>query len=191
MEFSAALIVALNDIIVCLLPAIFFRRDGAFTPLWFVTALPYAIAPLITFGIYFNLLTPTLPYAPHITTIGVALSALSIFMIGLAMGSHRIPLALWHQQSQHDAPQHIVDWGIYRRIRHPFYSAFILLMIANTLVTQSILALALLVYVALILTLTATKEERRLSREPGEIGAHYRAYLVNTGRFFPCLFLAR
>lgn len=187
MEFSSALIIALNDILVCLLPIIFFKR-GAFTPMWFITALPYGLAPLITFSVYYALLPPSWNYSPGLAHGGIALSALSIFMIGLAIGAHRIPLALWHQKPENDAPQHIVDWGIYRRIRHPFYSAFILLMIANTLVTQSIFALALLAYVATILTLTAKKEERRLSNEPGDIGAHYRNYLGSTGRFCPRLF---
>ncbi len=191
MEFSSALVIGLNDILVCLLPAIFFRRDGKFTPMWFVTALPYALAPVVTFAIYYGLLVSEQPYSTMIAHIGVALSALSIFMIGLTIGTHRVPLALWHQNPQHDAPQHIVDWGIYRRIRHPFYSAFLLLMIANTLVAQSIYAFALLAYVAVILSITAKKEEYRLGNEPGEIGAHYRNYLTKTGRFFPRLFSAR
>lgn len=188
MEFSATLIIALNDILVCLLPAIFFRRDGKLTLMWFFTALPYALTPMVTFGIYYSFLAPSIEYSANLAMIGVVLSGLSILMIGLAIGAHRIPLALWHQKPENDAPQHIVDWGIYRRIRHPFYSAFIMLMVANTLVSQSVWALALLVYVALILTMTARKEERRLSNEAGDIGAHYRNYLLKTGRFFPRLF---
>lgn len=191
MDFSAALLFTLNDLLVCLLPVIFFRRDGALTPMWFVTALPYGIAPLITWSVYYRMLAPSFTYLPYCAAVGVVLSTLSILMIGLALGAHRVPLALWHQKPEHDVPQHIVDWGIYRRIRHPFYSAFILLMLANTLIAQNVFALAVLVYVALMLTMTAKKEECRLSAEAGNIGAHYRAYLNNSGRFFPRFFSAR
>lgn len=189
MEFSAALLITLNDALVCLLPLIFFRRDGVFTPMWFITALPYAIAPVITWCVYYRLLAPAVDYAPGGAVAGVVLSVLSILMMGLTLGAHRVPLALWHQKPENDAPQQIVDWGIYRRIRHPFYSSFIVLMLANTLIAQNILALAVLGYVLVILTLTAKKEERRLSAEAGSIGERYRQYMNTTGRFFPRLFV--
>ena len=191
MDFSAVLIVTFNDLLVCLLPVIFFRRDGALTPMWLVTAAPYAVAPVVTWCAYYRLLEPYqlqsagILYQPLLANIGVLLSALSILMMGLTLGCHRIPLALWHQAPEKDAPAYIVDWGIYRRIRHPFYSAFIVLMIANTLIAQNIWAAAVLLYVAVILTLTARREERRLSAETGEIGAHYRRYMLSSGRFFP------
>jgi protein-S-isoprenylcysteine O-methyltransferase Ste14 len=185
MEFSAAVLITLNDALVCLLPVIFFRRDGALTPMWLITASPYAIAPLVTWCVYYRVLAPSIDYVAALAFAGVLLSTLSILMMGLTLGSHRIPLALWHQKPENDAPQHIVDWGIYRRIRHPFYSSFILLMIANTLIAQNIWAFAVLAYVVVILTFTAQKEERRLSAESGGIGEHYRKYMTTTGRFFP------
>ena len=187
MELSAALLITLNDLLVCLLPLIFFRRDGQFTPMWFVTAAPYAVAPLITWGIFLGYLQSSIHYLPALAVLGVVLSTLSILMMGLTLGCHRVPLALWHQHPDRDAPQYIVDWGIYRLIRHPFYSSFIVLMIANSLIAQSVWALAVLTYVATVLTFTAKKEERRLSSEPDKIGEHYRSYMQSSGRFFPRL----
>jgi len=185
MEFSSALIVTFNDALVCLLPVIFFRRDGRPTPMWLLTALPYALAPAVTWGVFGNGLAGHTAYNSYLAYVGVVLSGVSIFMIAQTIGTHRVPLALWHQQPEREVPSQIVDWGIYRYIRHPFYSAFMVLMIANTLIAQHLLALLLLVYVAVILTLTARQEEKRLSAQPGKLGVHYRAYLRSTSRFFP------
>lgn len=185
MEFASALIVTLNDLVVCLLPLIFFRRDGRPTPMWLITALPYAVAPAITWSVFAHWLPQPLAYVPELAFAGVTLSALSIFMIGLTIGAHRVPLALWHQKAELEVPHQIVDWGIYRRVRHPFYSAFIVLMLANALIAQHPYAVLLLLYVVAILSLTARKEEHRLSSQSGEMGSHYRAYMQRTARFFP------
>lgn len=187
MELSSALIVTFNDALVCLLPLIFFRRDGRPTPMWLVTAAPYALAPAITWVVYARWLPAPMSYNTYLGCAGVLLSVCSIFMIGMTIGTHRIPLALWHQKPELEMPRQIVDWGIYRRIRHPFYSAFIILMAANTAIAQHPFALLLLAYVFVILTYTARKEERRLSAQQGDMGAHYRLYMQGTSRFFPSL----
>lgn len=185
MEFSAGIIVTLNDILVCCLPAIFFRRDGKLTLMWFFTALPYALAPIVTWLAYAGIFSMHFKYSLIAQYCGVVISVVSILMIGLTIGTHRIPLALWHQKPERDTPQQIVDWGIYRFIRHPFYSAFIVLMVANTLVSQHLAALLILAYVVGVLTFTAVKEERRLGAVAGELGGHYRTYMRKSRRFFP------
>jgi hypothetical protein len=48
----------------------------------------------------------------------VVLSAASIALICLTLGTPRIPIALWHQNG--DQPEHIVAYGAYRWIRQPF-----------------------------------------------------------------------
>lgn len=97
------------------------------------------------------------------------------------MGTHRIPLALWHQEN--DAPKQIVTWGAYKRIRHPFYTSFITALIGALIAAPNILTLISLIYGILILNMTAEKEEKKLSTS--QYGQEYIEYMKGTGRFFP------
>ena len=54
----------------------------------------------------------------------VAFAVASIALIAFTLGTHRVPGSLWHQKE--NLPEHLVTYGAYRRIRHPFYSAYIL-----------------------------------------------------------------
>jgi protein-S-isoprenylcysteine O-methyltransferase Ste14 len=92
-------------------------------------------------------------------------------------------VALWHQRD--DAPQHIVTWGAYRRIRHPFYAAFLLILAGAFLFAPSLGTAATLAFGALQLNRTAAGEERRLAASA--FGADYRTYVARTGRFLPRL----
>ncbi len=76
----------------------------------------------------------------------------------------------------------LITTGPYRYVRHPFYVAFALAVLANALVTANgfifltgALALALLV-------LRTPREEARLAARFGEA---YRAYTERTNRFWP------
>ncbi len=76
----------------------------------------------------------------------------------------------------------LVTHGPYRWVRHPYYVAAALLMLAVTLLTanwliggSSLLVLALLVY------RTPLEERMLLAR----FGDEYRHYMATTGRFFP------
>jgi protein-S-isoprenylcysteine O-methyltransferase Ste14 len=99
----------------------------------------------------------------------------------MTVGSHRIPLALWHQDN--DAPQELVTWGPYTVVRHPFYTSFILALLAAAIAFPHPLTLVCLLYGTASLTLTAIREERRLSSSV--FAAEYTRYMNNSGRFFP------
>ena len=58
-------------------------------------------------------------------------SVASIALIAFTLGTHRHRLALWHQTN--DAPEHLVTYGAIRRLRHPFYTAFLLALLAALL----------------------------------------------------------
>lgn len=60
--------------------------------------------------------------------LAVVLAMLSTSLIWFAVGSHRVRLALWHQDD--DAPVEIVSWGAYRHVRHPFYSFYSAFLLA-------------------------------------------------------------
>jgi protein-S-isoprenylcysteine O-methyltransferase Ste14 len=113
----------------------------------------------------------------------VPFSVTSIALIFLTVGTHRVPLALWHQKD--DAPHHIVTYGPYRRIRHPFYASFLLALFGALVFSPQLGTLFTFVYALVMLNLTAGKEEKRLMNS--EFGAEYQRYLRQTGRFFPKL----
>ena len=190
MEKSALILLTVNFMLVALLPVIFFRRDGKLTLMWLLTAAPWGIAPALFISQYFGILEHPMVIADSVfytwmSSIGSVLSAISIGLIAMTMGSHRIPLALWHQNPQDDAPSTIVTWGSYKYIRHPFYTAFILAFIACILIAPHWSILILGIYTMVMLNHTASKEERRLCNEEGQFGQEYREYMKHTGRFFP------
>jgi protein-S-isoprenylcysteine O-methyltransferase Ste14 len=76
----------------------------------------------------------------------------------------------------------LVTRGPYRWVRHPFYDAVLLSVIANGLVAANWFLLAGgLVTFGLIVLRTAREEERLLAR----FGDAYRNYMSRTGRFLP------
>ena len=78
----------------------------------------------------------------------------------------------------------LVTTGPYRWVRHPFYVAFVLAAIANSLVTANwFLALTSGLAAVLIIVRTRTEEQKLIER----FGDAYRAYMDRTGRFFPRL----
>ncbi|HEY2981604.1 MAG TPA: hypothetical protein VGJ22_10515, partial [Anaerolineales bacterium] len=68
---------------------------------------------------------------------------------------------------------------------HPFYTAFLLALLAALLLCPSLGTLATMVYGLLALNFTAAREERRL--RASEFGQEYLAYMQRTGRFWPKL----
>ncbi len=170
---------------IALLPRIFFRRDGIFNIRWLLTALPFAVAAVGLLLYKAGLAPVPLPLPADIRellqSLSVALAVGAFGLIAYTLGGHRHPLALWHQDRE--APVEIVTWGAYARIRHPFYSAFLLTLLAVLLAAPALLSLAALVYAGIALQITAVGEEKRLLA--GEFGSAYRDYMRTTGRFFP------
>lgn len=76
----------------------------------------------------------------------------------------------------------LVTRGPYRYVRHPFYVACALAVIATTLVTANwVIGLSGLLSMALLVKRTATEESNLRAR----FGAAYDDYVSTTGRFFP------
>jgi protein-S-isoprenylcysteine O-methyltransferase Ste14 len=84
-----------------------------------------------------------------------------------------------------DPPGHIVTWGAYAHIRHPFYASFLLTLIGSLLLAPNWGTLIAWFGGLLMLNATAAREERRLSQS--EFGEEYCRYLERTGRFLPNL----
>jgi protein-S-isoprenylcysteine O-methyltransferase Ste14 len=177
---SALEIVLLNFIYIGILPRIFFDKKGRYNFQWWLTGGPLFISPIAAILMSFDVIKPM---AAPIDLAAVVLSTISIALISFTLGTHRIPLALWHQNN--DAPREIVTWGAYRRIRHPFYTSFIISQISAVFLAPHLITLGALLYTVLILTYTAKKEEKKLSAS--EFGTKYQQYMKETGRFFPKL----
>jgi protein-S-isoprenylcysteine O-methyltransferase Ste14 len=78
---------------------------------------------------------------------------------------------------------HVVDSGPYVYIRHPLFTAYILMTIGLLLINPALSTLLLVIYVSLEFTLAARREEKLLATElPG-----YADYMARTPRFFPKL----
>lgn len=184
MNREALLLLGLNFFLIALLPRIFFRQGGKLSFQWWATALPLFIAPVTAILVFFHHLTPlgsSDRVRGVIAMISVVLSAASIVLIGLTLGTNRIPLSLWHQND--DAPKNIVTFGAYRLIRHPFYSSFLLAVLSAVFLAPHAVTLIALAYAFLALNMTAAREERRLAAS--EFGEEYRNYMKRTGRFLP------
>jgi protein-S-isoprenylcysteine O-methyltransferase Ste14 len=176
-----AIIIA-NQCLIGILPLVFFRRDGRFTLRWWLMAVPFDLSALGVVLGKFAYASP-LPGLPQETfaVLAALIALMSVAMIGWTVGSHRVPLALWHQDN--DAPAGIVTWGPYKYVRHPFYTSLTLAELAAFLSFPSLLTAVGLVYALLAFSLTARREERRLLQSA--FGSEYRAYMEVTGRLLP------
>jgi len=188
MNPAASLVVLLDAALMGALPRVFFRRDGRFNARWWLTAMPFLVSSGTVLLAAFGLVAPFRPASGRALSLdlaAVALAAASIGLMCFTLGTHRIPIALWHQSPEGDAPREIVSWGAYARLRHPFYASFLLLLAACALVCPHAATLVALLWGAIALNRTAAREEARLIRS--ELGAEYQAYMKRTGRFFPRL----
>ena len=182
----AVLFLFLMDLLfIGLLPVVFFKRDGRLNLQWWLTAAPYVLCGMFLIASFLRVIPPVTgydtPISRALSLVGVVFSAASIALIAFTLGTHRLRIALWHQSN--DAPEHIVTYGAYSRIRHPFYAAFLLALIGALIFCPHLGTLATLIYGFYIMNSTAAKEEQKLSNS--KLGDEYRAYMQRTGRFIP------
>lgn len=156
------------------------RNRGNPTVMWAITTLPFILMAI-------NLIADTAGYFGYVPfrqiehpIVGTIMCALSIFLFGVANGTHKEIPVMWHQNK--DKVSYLVTWGIYSFIRHPFYTSYYVFFTACILTRPTIGTLFCAAYAYLILYYTAIKEERELTRLFGE---EYRAYMSATNRFLP------
>ena len=185
MQLSTATAFLTCYLLITLLPRIFFRQDGKFNLMWFIAAAPYFFGAVGIVSSYLNLLPAfvdtTSNYYKIMETLSIPLALASFGLTCLTLGTHRIPLALWHQEN--DAPRSIVTYGAYARIRHPFYASFLTALVGTVLAAPNAISIFALVYGFLIMNRTAAREEAKLSTS--EFGKEYTEYMKKTGRFIP------
>ncbi len=183
MNRGIALLYVINFLMIGALPRVFFRKGGRLNLRWWVTAAPFLACGLFLFAGFLGWTAPMGEgFWPHTRELAaVPLSVLSITLMGMTLGTHRIPIALWHQPD--DAPAHLVTYGAYQRIRHPFYASFLLALTGAALFCPHPVTLFSLAAAWVVLNATAAKEEQRLLASA--FGVDYAAYLRRTGRFWP------
>lgn len=183
--FTPAIVLAIGMLLwMGILPHTFFR-EGERNLQWWINAAPFGISGLVLLGAFFGLVTPigaaAEPWAPAVALVATGVLVAAACLMSYTLGTHRRPLALWMQRD--DEPRHLVTEGPYRRIRHPFYTSFILLLVGCTLAVPHGLTLGALVFVAYRLNRTAAGEEARFLRS--ELATEYAEYMRGTGRFAP------
>lgn len=167
------------------LPVGFFKRDGQLNLQWWLTATPFLITCATVIASMLGYVRPFVSFDGTarilLECFSIACLSSSIALISFTLGTHRIPIALWHQEN--DAPKNIVTYGAYSIIRHPFYASFLLCFLGTFIACPHPLTLITLVWAFIVLNTTAAREERRLLAS--EFGKEYEAYMIHTGRFFP------
>jgi len=185
MNRSVMVLYICNFVFIGMLPLSFFKRDGRFNLMWLLTSAPFFACSIFLFGIFFGLINPAEKIRSEWGTLldiaTVPFSVASIALLCFTVGTHRIPLALWHQTN--DAPQHIVTYGPYRWVRHPFYVSFLLALGGMFIYYPHLTTLITLSYGIVMLNGTADREEKRLCGS--EFGTEYADYMKRTGRFVP------
>lgn len=88
-----------------------------------------------------------------------------------------------HEAGGHDRPKdRVIETGGFRYVRHPMYLASLLVYLGLTIVTGSILALAVWVGIFLFFNFIASFEEKLLEEKFGDI---YKSYKARTGKWIP------
>lgn len=183
MNVPVMVLVLCAYVVIGVLPRIFFK-GGSFNSGWWLTGAPFFCVPpfLIAADLaHWHSWVGMHNMVVTLDSIAAVLTGGSIALLFYTLGTHRVPLALWHQED--DAPVSIVTYGAYSRIRHPFYSSFLLAFLGSFALFPHLGTLLPMLYAIGRLTATAMREEKRLSTS--EFGSEYREYISKTGRFLP------
>lgn len=185
MNTPLLLLYLLTFLLIVLTPRVFFRKGGTLNLKWWLTALPFALCPAALIVARVAELSSYRPQnwdAPS-ELLSVLFAASSLCLLSFTLGTHQVPISLWHQSD--DAPEHIVTEGAYSRIRHPFYASYLLALVGSVVLFPHWATIGLAIYAGVVLTATAVNEERKIINS--EYGAEYARYIARTGRFLPRL----
>lgn len=163
-----------------------FFREPKHNLMWILSALPFVIDCGLLIRYYAKpQALPAVTFMPMyeiVRAIATVLCVVAIALYMLTIGTHRVALPGWHQPR--DKPSELVTWGPYQRIRHPFYSSYVIFFAASLLLAPSVPVLVNCIYLFWIINFTAAREDKDLEVT---FGAPYEHYAAQTGRFFPRL----
>ena len=147
------------------------RLSGA---IWFLATLLYLIAPGW-------MRWASLPLDHRLRWMGCAVGFLAILLMACAL--HSLGRNLTDTVATR-ADHSLITTGPYRWVRHPYYVATLLFVVASTLITANGFIGAVGVIVFTLLAARTPREEQKLV---DRFGDDYRAYMSRTGRFLPWL----
>lgn len=127
------------------------------------------------------LLTPDVPVRQTVAASGMYLMALGLFFWAIRVNRQR--QSSLSAAFSSDAPQHLVNWGPYRWIRHPFYCAYLMTWSAGFVATGRWWILPSVAVMFVVYFRAAQMEEKKFAGSP--LAEAYREYQESTGRFFP------
>jgi|HubBroStandDraft_6_1064221.scaffolds.fasta_scaffold1306340_1 protein-S-isoprenylcysteine O-methyltransferase Ste14 len=82
-----------------------------------------------------------------------------------------------------DVPEHLIQEGPYRFIRHPFYCSYLLTWMGGVLATQQLLLLVTVAVMFALYLCAARMEEQKFGCS--SLGPRYERYQARTGLFLP------
>jgi len=186
----AKTIILLGSCGLILIPHLQHRRGGGFAAVATSRKGPLEKALLILTAIAFLLtlvwvVTPALaaanyPLHPVPLTVGAIWLAVGLWVL---RRSHADLGKNWSITLELRETHELVTRGIYRRVRHPMYSALLLYALGQTLVLPNWIAgPAYLIAVALLAVLRIGPEERMMREKFGD---EYVAYMIRSRRLIP------
>jgi protein-S-isoprenylcysteine O-methyltransferase Ste14 len=155
------------------------KRPKVDTPLVYLPALGFFVIPLV------YVLTPLLTFADYTLPFGAGLAGTAVYALALWL--------LWRSHAdlgRNFSPvievvegQQLVTDGVYRRIRHPMYTAHLLWGLAQPFLLWNWVAGFALLATIIPLMLVRVPAEERVMQE--QFGRTYDEYMETTGRLFP------
>jgi protein-S-isoprenylcysteine O-methyltransferase Ste14 len=146
----------------------------------------YDLLVFVPFVLVFALasLPPQLgAYQGHALTVGGGALAAAAGLIGY-LSAHLSLRGNWSISASVAEGQELVTTGLYARVRHPMYSAMVLITLGSGLLIDNYLMIVAAVPIAAVYYLRAHKEEALLSLEFPQ----YAWYVAKTSMFVPGVF---
>jgi protein-S-isoprenylcysteine O-methyltransferase Ste14 len=122
------------------------------------------------------------PFSPVLAWLGIAILLLSLWLF---RRSHADLGRNWSASLKMREQHQLVTGGVYHYVRHPMYTSFFLLALAQLLLIPNWLAGGAGLIAVLILYLLRVRREERMMAE--QFGDAYRAYCEKTARIIPWL----
>ena len=117
--------------------------------------------------------------------LGISILSLSLLIfLWTAWTNRQVKLTPIYSQNE---PQHLVQSGPYRFVRHPYYSAYLLSFVGGGILSGTTLSLPVFLLVLHIYVGAADQEEGKFLNS--SFAETYRKYRERTGMFFPKLTL--
>jgi protein-S-isoprenylcysteine O-methyltransferase Ste14 len=121
-------------------------------------------------------------FQPVLAALGIVVAVAALVMFRL---THKALGRNWSVSLQLKDDHKLITHGVYARVRHPMYSAFWLMALAQALLLPNIVAgLAGIVGFGTLYLLRVKQEEELMLKG---FGAEYQAYMDRTGRIIPKL----